>query len=165
MVRPSFRLMPCKSRGAKRLPPSHQEMACYGTSRQMTVPSDTMGPVRLGHGRIPPMSTWHTPWTWLASSPGGRNKGLINALLGEQGDPAFVVRLKDSLKPLWRRYVVSHDVKRPEEEIDLLLEYTLAGTVYMISRWLRNPGKVNVFQLAHLVYDFSIQDLKQRTDA
>ena len=86
-------------------------------------------------------------------------------LLGEQGDPAFVVRLKDSLKPLWRRYVVSCDVKRPEEEIDLLLEYTLAGTMYMISRWLQNPGKVSVFQLAHLVYDFSIQDLKQRTDA
>lgn len=93
-----------------------------------------------------------------------RNKGLINVLLGEQGDPAFVVRLKDSLKPLWRRYVVNYDVKRPEEEIDLLLEYTLAGTMYMISRWLRNPGKVSVFQLAHLVYDFSIQDLKQRTD-
>ena len=94
-----------------------------------------------------------------------RNKALINVLLGEQGDPAFVVRLKDSLKPLWRRYVVSYDVKRPEEEIDLLLEYTLAGTMYMISRWLRNPGKVSVFQLAHLVYDFSIQNLKQRTDA
>lgn len=53
----------------------------------------------------------------------------------------------------------------PEEEIDLLLEYTLAGTIYMISRRLQNPGKASVFQLAHLVYDFSIQDLKQRTDA
>ena len=59
----------------------------------------------------------------------------------------------------------SRRLKRPAEEIDLLLEYTLAGTMYMISRWLQNPGKVSVFQLDHLVYDFSIQDLKQRTDA
>lgn len=36
---------------------------------------------------------------------------------------------------------------------------------FMISRWLQNPGKASVFQLAHSVYDFSIQDLKQRTDA
>lgn len=56
-------------------------------------------------------------------------------------------------------------LKRPEEEIDLVLEYTLAGTMYTISRWLQNPGKVGVLQLAHLVYDFSIQDLKQRADA
>ena len=38
-------------------------------------------------------------------------------------------------------------------------------TRYGTSRQMTVPGKVNVFQLAHLVYDFSIQDLKQCTDA
>lgn len=55
--------------------------------------------------------------------------------------------------------------KQPLEKITVGQVCTLAGTMYMISRWLRNPGKVSAFQLAHLVYDFSIQDLKQRTDA
>ena len=55
--------------------------------------------------------------------------------------------------------------KQPLEKITVGQVRTLAVTMYMMSRWLRNPGKVSVFQLAHLVYDFSIQDLKQRTDA
>ena len=38
-------------------------------------------------------------------------------------------------------------------------------TRYGTSRQMTVPGKASVFQLAHLVYDFSIQDLKQRTDA
>ena len=55
--------------------------------------------------------------------------------------------------------------EQPLEKITVGQVYTLAGTVYMISRWLQNPGKASVFQLTHLVYDFSIQDLKQCTDA
>lgn len=62
---------------------------------------------------------------------------------------------------VWR----SQGAKQLLEKITAGPVCTLAGTMYMISRWLRNPGKVSVFQLAHLVYDFSIQDLKQRTDA
>ena len=55
--------------------------------------------------------------------------------------------------------------KQPLEKITVGQVCALAGTMYMISRWLRNPGKVSAFQLAHLVYDLSIQDLKQCTDA
>ena len=94
-----------------------------------------------------------------------RNKSQIGLLLGDRGDPAFVFRLKNNLKPLWREYVVGADVDRPEEEIDLLLEYTLAGTLFMISRWLAQPDSMPAHKLAHLVYDFSIKDVRRRSEA
>ena len=91
-----------------------------------------------------------------------RNKSCIAVLLSERGDPAFVYQLKANLKLLWREYVVGQDVDRSEEEIDLLLEYTLAGTLFMISRWLSEPGGISARELAHLVYDFSIKDVRRR---
>ena len=90
-----------------------------------------------------------------------RNKPYITVLLSDRGDPAFVHRLKQRLKPLWRNYVIGPDSERPEGEIELLLEYTLAGTLFMISQWLSNPKTTSAAQLAHLVYDFSIKDLQQ----
>lgn len=92
-----------------------------------------------------------------------RNKPYITVLLGEKGDPSFVYRLKDNLKPLWREYVVDPATTRTDDEIDLLLEYTLAGTLFMISSWLSNPGDTSAIQLAHLVYDFAIKDVRQRS--
>lgn len=91
-----------------------------------------------------------------------RNKHYISVLLGQGGDPAFIYRLKSSLKPLWREYVVGAQAERPEEEIDLLLEYTLAGTLFMISQWLSQENPVPAWQLAHLVYDFSIKEVRSR---
>ena len=91
-----------------------------------------------------------------------RNKPFIMVLLSEQGDPSFIYKLKANLKPLWREYVIDSDNARSEGEIDLMLEYTLAGTLFMISRWLSNPGSTSARQLAHLIYDFSIKDVRNR---
>ena len=94
-----------------------------------------------------------------------RNKDYVSVLLGERGDPRFTFRLKDNLKPHWRTYVVSPDTTRNEKEIDLLLEYTLAGTLFMISRWLSDPESASARQLAHLVYDFSIKDIRRISES
>lgn len=93
-----------------------------------------------------------------------RNKSYITVLLGVDGDPSFVYRLKDNLKPLWREYVVGEVSGRSESEIDLLLEYALAGTLFMISRWLAEPGTTSAPQLAHLIYDCSIKDIRERAE-
>ena len=94
-----------------------------------------------------------------------RNKARIVVLLGEDGDPAFAYRLKDGLKPIWREYVVGPDTGRSNGEIDLLLEYTLSGTLFMISRWLSSPERTSATQLAHLVYDLAIKDVRRRAEA
>ncbi len=92
-----------------------------------------------------------------------RNRSRIVVLLGEQGDPSFIVRLKDRLKPLWRRYVIADAAaERTEQELDLLLEYTLSGALFMISRWLQEPGQISAAQIGHLVYDAAIKDVAAR---
>lgn len=91
-----------------------------------------------------------------------RNKRYIVVLLGPQGDPAFTVRLKDALKPLWRRYVITQTGDHTEQELDLMLEYTLSGTLFMVSRWLAEPGDISAVEIGKLVYDTSIRDLSAR---
>lgn len=91
-----------------------------------------------------------------------RNKLYIGALLGQGGNTAFVARLKENLKPLWREYVLQPSAKRNEAQIDLMLEYTLTGTLYMISSWLAEPRSVSAIELAHLIYDFAIKDTQKR---
>lgn len=92
-----------------------------------------------------------------------RNKTHIAVLLGKKRDPGFVNQLKDKLKPIWREYVVDPATTRTDDEIDLLLEYTLAGTLFMISSWLTDPGTTSPREFAHLVYDFAIKDVRQRS--
>lgn len=91
-----------------------------------------------------------------------RNKRYIVVLLGPQGDPSFTIRLKDALKPLWRRYVITQTGDHTEQELDLMLEYTLSGTLFMVSRWLAEPGDISAVEIGKLVYDTSIRDLSAR---
>lgn len=92
-----------------------------------------------------------------------QNKTYIAALLGAQGDSAFMHKLKDNLKPLWREYVLQPEAQYRADQVDLMLEYTLTGTLYMISQWLANPGETSALELAHLIYDFAIKDPQQRS--
>lgn len=93
-----------------------------------------------------------------------RNKERIGFLLGPKGDAAFAARLKERLKPLWREYVVGLEpvATRNEQEVDLLLEYTLSGALGMIARWLESPGSISTMQMGHLVYDAAIRDVAKQ---
>lgn len=94
-----------------------------------------------------------------------KNKRHIVVLLSEQGDPAFLLRLKQGLKPLWREYVIDDAGDHTEQEIDLILEYTLTGTLFMISRWLSHPGDISKAQMGHLIYDAAIRDIGIRVSS
>ncbi|MBP5313416.1 MAG: TetR/AcrR family transcriptional regulator [Eggerthellaceae bacterium] len=79
-----------------------------------------------------------------------QNKRQIVILFGEHGDPRFVERLKEEFKPLWKRYVFH---KADGEEVnDLILEYTLSGAMFMVSKWLANPNGISAEKLLHLIY-------------
>ena len=78
-------------------------------------------------------------------------------LLGPQGDPRFALRLKDAYKPLWRRYIITDTGSHSEQEIDLILEFTLSGTLSMISRWVQDPGDISQVEMGKLVYDVAIR--------
>lgn len=92
-----------------------------------------------------------------------RNKRYILVLLGPQGDPSFTLRLKDALKPLWRRYVLKEDCTRSEQEIDLALEFVLSGSLFMVSRWLQDPGDISAVEMGKLFYDVAIREVNERS--
>lgn len=93
-----------------------------------------------------------------------RHRFAIEVLLGTRADPAFILRLKNALKPLWRRYVVDDDAlgEHSEAEIDLILECTLTGMLFMVSQWLREPGDISKARIGHLVFDAAIRDVRER---
>lgn len=80
------------------------------------------------------------------------NSHYIVVLLGPHGDPAFTPKLKERLKPLWRKYVLKRKDGESASETDLVLEYTLSGALFMVSRWLANPNGVSAEKMLHLIY-------------
>lgn len=93
-----------------------------------------------------------------------RNKRYVDVLLGTKADPRFVLKLKNRLKPLWRSYVVRSRADHSEAEIDLVLECTLTGTLFMVSSWLQNPGDVSKGRMGRLIYDVAIRDVSRRIE-
>ena len=91
-----------------------------------------------------------------------KNKQYVDVMLSKQSDSDFIVRLKNRLKPLWRSYLVHDTYGRSESEIDLILEYTLSGALFMISQWLQEPGTVSATCIGKLVFDAAIRDIDTR---
>ena len=88
-----------------------------------------------------------------------KHKRYILVLLGPQGDPRFTMRLKDAYKPLWRRYIIKDTGSHSEQEIDLMLEFVLSGTLSMIASWIQDPGDISLVEMGKLVYDVAIRQV------
>jgi AcrR family transcriptional regulator len=93
-----------------------------------------------------------------------KNRSYVEVFLRDNTNPHFIISLKTRLKPLWRKYLVKSTANRSEQEIDLILEYTLSGALFMISQWIENPGDVSAQSLGQLVYDTAIRDIQVRIE-
>lgn len=58
-----------------------------------------------------------------------------SVLLSDHGDPAFTYKLKHILRPVVQRWIITPN-HLPKEEVDILTEFHLAGTISAISAWL-----------------------------
>lgn len=90
------------------------------------------------------------------------NKQHIEILLGSKENSDFILQLKDRLKPFWAQYVITNDNRHSDKEINLVLEYTLAGTLFMVSQWLQNPEGISATRMGKLLYDVAIRDVSKR---
>jgi AcrR family transcriptional regulator len=72
-------------------------------------------------------------------------------LLGNNGDPSFVRRLKDTLKSMLSKTFGSdcHE----DIELDLVWEYTLSAMIGVMSYWLSNQNSITVENLLSLIGD------------
>lgn len=66
-----------------------------------------------------------------------QNEKYYSVLLGDNGDPAFASKLKNSIKPLLKEALVK-DTKLNDLEFDFVLEYILSSMISIMSYWFKN---------------------------
>ena len=71
-------------------------------------------------------------------------------LLGQNGDPAFVERFKETIRPLVDRFVLPAEGLKPRERI-ILSEFYLAGLLAAVRAWLASDDPMPIHQLIALV--------------
>jgi len=79
-----------------------------------------------------------------------RNAKYYSVLLGDNGDPAFVSKLKNSIKPT----ILNAFVNNPNinmRELDYTLEYTLTAMIGIMSYWFRTEDDTTKDELFNLI--------------
>jgi AcrR family transcriptional regulator len=80
-----------------------------------------------------------------------QNNKYYSVLLGENGDPAFAGKLKNSIKPMIMQvFVDKPDADR--QELDFVLEYTLSAMIGIMSYWFEHTDVFSNEKLHDLIY-------------
>lgn len=80
-----------------------------------------------------------------------KNAKYYSVLLGDKGDPAFVSKLKNSIKPTIMKAFEDNE-KMNKVELDYILEYTLSAMIGIMSYWFRKEDEItrdDLFKLIH----------------
>lgn len=81
-----------------------------------------------------------------------KNEKYYSVLLGDNGDPAFSSKLKNSIKPMLKETLVTK-VKLNDVEFDFILEYILSSMISVMSYWLKNNKILSAEKLIYLMND------------
>lgn len=86
-----------------------------------------------------------------------RNANYLTILLSDKGDPAFLNKLKNHIKPKIKLELINKGVL-DGFELDYALEYTLQGLLGVLNHWfLNNNEKKPIDQLVMLMYQLMNQ--------
>ena len=77
-------------------------------------------------------------------------RAYTSVLLGKNGDPAFVERFKETIRPLVDRFVLPAEGLRPQERA-ILSEFYLTGLLAAVRAWLAADDSMPIHQLISLV--------------
>lgn len=81
-----------------------------------------------------------------------QNDNYYSVLLGDNGDPAFASKLKNSIKPMIRE-ILSTQVQLNEVELDFILEYMLSSMISIMSYWFKKDKILPAEKLISLMSD------------
>ncbi|WP_051569393.1 TetR-like C-terminal domain-containing protein [Alkaliphilus transvaalensis] len=85
----------------------------------------------------------------------------ISALLGNNGNPAFVSKLKNSTKPiLIQAFSENHNLD--PKEVDFILEYVLSAMIGIMSYWFRQSKVLTADELIALMSDLMENGVMKR---
>lgn len=89
------------------------------------------------------------------------NSKYYSVLLGDNGDPAFVSKLKNSTKPILKEaFPEKHDLN--QLEFDFILEYVLSAMIGIMSYWLRQDKVLSAEDLINLIHDLMENGVMKR---
>ena len=90
-----------------------------------------------------------------------QNSKYYSVLLGDNGDPAFASKLKNSTKPTLKK-AFSESSGLDPVEFDFILEYILSAMIGVMSYWFRQDKVLPAEDLIALVYDLMENGVTKR---
>ena len=78
------------------------------------------------------------------------NNKYYSVLLGENGDPAFASKLKNSIKPIIMQ-IFDDKPNVDSRELDYILEYTLSAMIGIMSYWFKQSDSLTNEDLYSLI--------------
>ena len=81
-----------------------------------------------------------------------QNSKYYSVLLGDNGDPAFASKLKNSTKPMLKQ-AFSADYAMDEIELDFILEFVLSAMIGIMSYWFMQNKALPAEDLIALMYE------------
>ncbi|MBM7614493.1 TetR/AcrR family transcriptional regulator [Alkaliphilus hydrothermalis] len=90
-----------------------------------------------------------------------KNSKYYSVLLGDNGDPAFASKLKNSIKPILKKELLKYSKLSPIE-FDFLLEYILSAMIGIMSYWFRNDKELSAEDLITLIQDLMTNGVTDR---
>jgi len=90
-----------------------------------------------------------------------QNSKYYSVLLGDNGDPAFASKLKNSTKPVLKQ-AFSKNLDLDPVEFDFILEYVLSAMIGIMSYWFRQNKVMPAEDLIALMYDLMEHGVMKR---
>jgi len=90
-----------------------------------------------------------------------QNSKYYSVLLGDNGDPAFASKLKNSTKPILKQVFSGKHGLNPIE-LDFILEYVLSAMIGIMSYWFRQSKAVTAEELIALIHDLMENGVMKR---
>lgn len=90
-----------------------------------------------------------------------QNSKYYSVLLGDNGDPAFASKLKNSTKPILKQAFSEKHGSNPIE-FDFILEYVLSGMIGIMSYWFRQDKVLTAEDLIALMHDLMENGVMKR---
>ncbi len=90
-----------------------------------------------------------------------QNSRYYSILLGDNGDPAFASKLKNSTKPVIAKALAEKHDFNPVE-LDFILEYVLSAMIGIMSYWFRQDKVLPAEKLIELMHDLMENGVMKR---
>lgn len=90
-----------------------------------------------------------------------QNSKYYSVLLGDNGDPAFASKLKNSTKPVIKQAFLNKSNIDPVE-FDFILEFVLSAMIGIMSHWFRKDKILPAEDLVSLMYDLMENGVMKR---